>query len=101
MVWYAVYCAVCLVVLDLARKFPPIIWIGNKWSTFDKLITCSLCAGVWVDTVLAYVMGVNFFDGYFYIVGVSEFLTGCVTSFILFLIKKGFDSEFRDLVITG
>ncbi len=96
---YVIYCLVSYLLLYMAKKFPPIIWLGNRTEVLGKLIECNLCFGVWISFIVALLLQVNFFHGWFYIVGVSEFITGTITSFILYVFVAGWDTLFRMMVI--
>jgi len=96
---YAVYSLVCYLVLYMAMKFPLFSWLGTKWNVLDNLFGCPLCFGVWISFILALVFQINFFDGWFYFIGVSEFITGIITSYVLYVFKAGWDTLFKMMVI--
>jgi hypothetical protein len=51
--------------------------------------------GFWVYFLLAFVFTIDIFGLRYIIIG--EFLTGAVTTFIVWLIGLGWDSEFREI----
>lgn len=88
---YLVYAAVGKLLIFLLQKFPPAKTIAERLK-ITKLYECDLCLGVWIYWFWAFIFRVNVF--WFYIPVVSEFLTGCVTAFIVHLISLGWKSEF-------
>ena len=64
----------------------------------QELISCDLCLGVWIYTVLAYFFKINLYDA-FYLPGLSELLTGATTSFIMHVFSAGWKSLYSMTVI--
>jgi hypothetical protein len=83
-----------------------LIFFGGKFAKdneikikfFNKLFSCNLCLGVWVYTLLSLVLRVQVFD-FIYIPVLSELITGCVSSFLVFLLIAGWKSYHEIVVI--
>lgn len=86
------------------QKFPfyNLPWIGKSFRRgflFD-MFSCDLCLGVWVYSILAYIMSVNILDGWFgYIPVLSELITGITTSFVVHLLRIGWQAEYSEIRI--
>lgn len=73
-----------------------------KSSFIVGLHDCALCSGVWVYTVLSFLMGVDLLQSWFgfsYVIGLSELVTGCVTSYVITLLVTGFTEFHMKIVI--
>jgi len=82
-------------VMFLARKSPYF-----RWGDFLKqLFDCELCLGVWTYTAMAFGYHFYIFEGIGYIPIFSEFLTGSVMSFVMWLITEGWNAKFREIHI--
>jgi len=85
----------------LGQKFPlPDFLERNK--KIDEWHKCSLCFGVWVYAAFSYILGVDILQvlGISYIPLVSEFTTGGIVSFIVFIFSIGWKDYFApDIVI--
>jgi len=68
----------------------------------EELFGCNLCLGVWVYWILAWILNINIFNVWFPDVNTvfAYFLTGAVTSFIMYLIVLGWNVAFSVLEIT-
>jgi hypothetical protein len=66
--------------------------INIKWKFLQEMLACDMCTGFWIFTVLCFVFRVNLVEPYF--IGVSEVLTGAVSSFIIHLICIGYKDKF-------
>lgn len=80
-----------LVVFSL-QKFPfqklfPKLFVEGKF--LKQLFGCDFCLGFWVYWTLAFVFEMNFLYEYFYVLMISEFLTGLVASFVMQLLVVG------------
>jgi hypothetical protein len=95
---YFIYSSVCRLFIFLGKKFPITNFI--RWKFLTELFSCDLCLGVYICFGLAFIFKVNVFEE-FYIIGVSEFITGSITSFLLYLLKLGWDTAFGEIVIEG
>ena len=85
----------------LGQKFPlPALLERNK--KIKEWYECPLCFGVWVYAAFSYILQVNILQvlGFTYVPVVSEFVTGGVVSFLVFLFSIGWRDYFsQDLVI--
>lgn len=94
-----VYCAVGRVCIFLLQKFPfhKLQFIG-RWfmegGFLHDLFQCDLCLGVWVYTILAGLFRFNLLHEFFYFPVISELVTGGVMSFIVHLLRVGFETQF-------
>lgn len=64
-----------------------------------ELGECDFCLGVWVFTLLAWKMGVNFLEPD-YLPFVSEFITGCTISLGVHLARIGWTARFTVMDLT-
>lgn len=78
-------------VMYLARKAPYMRWV----TFFRELFSCELCLGVWVYGLLAFLFGFYLPSGTRYIPLISEFITGAILSFVMWLLTDGWNSKFR------
>ena len=86
------------VLIYLGGKFPISKIVKNDF--IEKLFECDLCLGVWIYTILAYFLGADLVPAYFkYTPYLNEFLTGAVTSFIVWMVVRGYESEFSTVII--
>jgi len=97
---FVFYCLIGRILVYVLQKFPfQHLWfIGNWWKEgkfLRQLFDCDLCLGTWVYTVLSAVMGMNILYEYVYIPIVCEFVTGMVVSFLIWIIRNGWESLFR------
>lgn len=86
-----------------------LIWVGQtffaetfkvKSRVLHKLVSCDLCLGVWVYTVLAYFFKITILkDLFFYTPLLSELYTGVAVSFAMHLIVMGWREKFDTVVI--
>lgn len=75
-------------------------FIGNSGirGFLQELFECDLCLGVWVYTLLAWIMQINMY--HFYVPVVSEILTGASASFLVWLVATGFRERFFTIHIS-
>jgi hypothetical protein len=99
MVKFFVLCLIGRLCIFLLQKFP--FWklpvIGKLWKEggfLHDLFACDLCLGVWVYTVLACFSDVNLTMELFYVPFISEFVTGGIISFLIHLVRVGYQAEF-------
>jgi hypothetical protein len=71
----------------------------REGAFLKKLFDCDFCLGFWVYFVLTFVFGMNFFYEYFYIVLVSEVLTGITASFVMHLLSIGWKDKFGTFLV--
>lgn len=96
------YILIGKLLIFLIQKFPfsKLFFIGRFFGEgrfLEQLFSCDLCLGVWVYTFLAFFFGVNYFG--FYFIGVTEFLVGATTSFIMHLITIGWIDKFGTFIL--
>ena len=79
----------------------PLPTILEEKKTIKKLHECDLCSGCWMFSILAYLMGADLLSalGFHYIFGVSEFLTGCITSFMVHVFVIGWKDKFAPEIV--
>ena len=71
-----------------------------KWGFLLDLFKCDLCLGVWVYFGLSFAFGQTWFiHSIPYVPILSEFLTGCTASFVMWLLSAGWHDKFSEFVI--
>lgn len=71
-------------------------------KTMEELISCDLCLGVWVYSILFGIFRQDFLQGYItYLPVVSELISGIVTSFVAYLVTSGWKANFEVIQITA
>lgn len=91
---FLVYVVVGKLLIFIGQKF-----LGNV-SFLDELVSCDLCVGVWVYTILSGLFQIRLLeDVYFYVPLVSEFITGCVVSYLVHLISIGFREKHLPVIL--
>ena len=93
---YLLYTLVGRLFIYLLQKSPYHRLI--KWGFLQRLFECDLCLGVWVYTILAFLINVNLFS--FYVQFLSELIIGSGTSLIVHLIRIGWQEKFGTIVIS-
>lgn len=71
---------------------------GSKFYPTRLVFSCDECLGVWVYTILSFVMGEVIFPQFYHIV-FSEFTTGLFYSFLVHLTTLGWKSKFENIFI--
>ena len=100
MIWLA-YLLVGRLFIYLGQKFPLPQFLENN-KKIKQWHECPLCFGVWVYAAFAYILHVDILQilGISYIPVVSEFTTGGIVSFIVFIFGIGWKDYFApDIVI--
>jgi hypothetical protein len=92
---YLVFLAIGELLIFFGVKFAKDNEIKIKF--FEKLLSCRLCLGVWVYTVLSAILRVQVFD-FMYVPALSELITGCVSSFMMFFFVIGWKS-YNEIVV--
>lgn len=72
-----------------------------KTDFLTQLFSCDLCLGWWVYLALAFILNQHWFEqniGYLPIV--SEIITCSVATFVMWLLRQGWDNQFREIVYT-
>lgn len=93
MLLFFVYALIGKLLLFLIQKspYPSLI----SWRFLEELLSCSLCSGVWVYFILAWIFGINLFseiiNGYEILM---YFLTGSATSFLVWIFSTGWNELF-------
>jgi len=91
------YLAVGKVLIFLWQRFP----LPSVNKTLTYLHGCDLCSGTWIYFLLAFLIRVDFVQlmgfGVHYPV-VSQFVTGGISSFVMWLLSAGWKSKF-DIVV--
>ncbi len=93
---YFFYLLVGRLFIYLIRLFPPIVRLLERYEDTEKLLNCDLCLGVWTYTILSGIMNIQIIEnmnifGYL--------LTGSVSSFIMYLVVKGWNQEYSGYII--
>ena len=97
MIEYFTFALVGRLLIYLVQKFPLTDYLSSKSKFLDELFSCDLCAGVWVYWILGLIFKIRILDvGIF---GISEFLTACITSFVMYLVSSGWQETFGTIVI--
>ena len=73
--------------------------IWKRHPILTELGECDFCLGVWVFTLLAWKMGVNFLEPDYYPL-LSEFFTGIALSFGVHLARIGWTASFTVMDLT-
>ena len=99
-----IYLLVGKLIIFMLQGFPfasiPLVGQLFKDGKFlYKLLSCDLCFGVWVYTVLSFWFGVNLFGEWFYIQIVSELISGAAISFFVHLVSIGWKDKFGQFVL--
>lgn len=96
---YVIYCALTRVILFVVQKASKQYLSLLKPSKFrgflEQLFGCDLCLGVWLYTLFAWLLDINVLYEFRYVPVVSEVVTGIITSFIVWLLAKGWNSQFQ------
>lgn len=85
----------------LGQKFPLPQFLARN-QKINEWHQCPLCFGVWVYAAFSYILGVDMLQllGIAYIPVVSEFVTGGVASFLVWIFSIGWQDAFApDIVI--
>jgi len=74
-----------------------------RWGLLKELFDCSLCLGVWVYFILAILLDINLFLEVIKYNNITEyflyFITGAVTSFLVWVFSAGWDALFSVMEI--
>jgi len=82
----------------LVQKFPLPQFL-NEWQS------CSLCSGVWIFSMLSAIFRVDLLSTIFFELGVSytpfvsEFFTGAITSWMVYIFEIGFRERYLNVTI--
>ena len=97
MIEYFVFALVGKLLIYLIQKFPLTNYLSSKSKFLNELFSCGLCLGFWVYLGLAFIIEIRIID--VEIFGISEFLTACITSFVMYLVSSGWQENFGTIVI--
>jgi hypothetical protein len=99
--YYFIYALLGRLIIYLIQSFPLIGYLSSLGKPLEKLFGCDLCLGVWVYWFLAWILNINIFNLWFPSINTvfAYFLTGAVTSFIMYLIALGWKDQFSILEI--
>lgn len=90
---FLLYVAVGKLLIYISQKF-----LGNILP--QNLVSCDLCVGVWIYTILSGLFQIRLLeDVYWYVPLVSELITGCVVSYLVHLISIGFREKHLPVII--
>ena len=84
-----------------------LIFFGMKFAEdneikipfIKKLLSCGLCWGFWVYTLLSFLQGEILFWEYMYIPVISEMVTGGISSLLVHLVTLGWKTQFETIII--
>jgi hypothetical protein len=102
---FVLFALIGRLIIFFIQKFPfsKVPLIGNLFGDgkyMDELINCDLCLGFWIYFFLALLMMMDItYECFTYMPVFSEFITALVTSFIMHLIKVGWDAEYKNIVV--
>lgn len=94
---YLLFMGIGKAMIYLGMKFP--LFSESRYEFVRRLFECDLCLGVWIYTILSFVMGVVLFRDLFYVLFVSELITGGITSIIMHLLGLGWSAKFSTIII--
>lgn len=81
----------------LARKSPYFVTV--KWDFLKQLFACDLCLGTWVYSLMALVFHVTIPLSIGYVPILSEFITGSICAFFMWIFMTGVNTLFREIHI--
>ena len=91
--------------LVIGRTF---IFFGKKFveqneikiKFLNKLLSCSLCTGVWVYTIMSFLTHYYVFEDFVsYIPILSELAAGCFSSLLVYYIETGYRSLHEVVIV--
>ena len=97
MIQFLVYLGSGKLLLFLAKKFPPIQWVANKWELLQKLYSCDLCFGFWFYLFLTPFFNINV--DYIDDVILGWVITAMLSTFMMQLLSVGFEELYGTLRI--
>lgn len=99
MLEFVLLCAYGKFFIFAFQKFPLTRKVKNEF--FRELFGCQFCLGVWIFSVLSWLLHVVLFKDVVYFPVVSEIFTGVFTSFLMNMITIGFWEWFGRIEIGG
>ena len=100
---FLVYALVGRLLIFLWAKAPYKGWLSALpvvGNFFKDLFSCNLCLGVWVFWLLDFLFKVNLLEIALPPI-LLEFLTGSITSFLVWVFDAGWNTLFRNFIISG
>lgn len=98
MLSWLVYATLGKLVITLWQAFHLPKWL-TKFEFLTKLHECGLCSGVWIFTLLAFLMNIDIVNSWFeldvFIVG--KILTGMLTSWLVHIFSVGFKEMYLNV----
>lgn len=90
-------------IIFLAQKAPYFKILSNQSMKFRaffvELSECDLCLGTWVYILLSFCLHYVWFLELFYVPFLSEVLTGASMATVMWLVRLGWESQFKTYVI--
>ena len=97
---WLIFIVVGQIIIYLWEQFPLPKRI-EKIQSFKKLHECSLCSGVWIYFILAIFLEMDLLKlvAFTYVPVVSQFITGCVVSWIAHIFILGWKSKYEVIIV--
>jgi len=108
---FVAFAAIGKILIYLWQQFPLTEYLSSKWKPLSKLFGCDLCFGVWVYWFMAcfftnvnpFINIIDKFSGdmplFLFAFVFTAFLTGAVTSFIVYIFSLGCNAKFQIIVV--
>jgi len=102
--WFLLVVLFGRLTIYLAQKFP-LPEVLRRYNGIVEWHSCILCMGVWVYTILSWIFRVDLLSTAFYELGtiyvpfVSEFLTGALTSWLMYIFEIGFKERYLSITV--
>jgi len=93
---FLIYLLVGKLIIFFSMKFVGDIEV---FGFVKKLLSCDLCWGFWVYSLLSFLLGEHLFVEIFYVPLLSEVTTGGLSSLLTHLITLGWKSKFEVIEI--
>lgn len=95
---YLLFLAIGRLLIFLANKFISQNEMGIKF--LNRLLSCVLCSGVWCYTILSFLTGYSVFGDWIpYVPVLSEFITGCASAYLVYMVEQGWKATNEVIVI--
>lgn len=85
-----------------------LIFIGNKFAKqneinikfLNRLLSCPLCLGVWVYTIMSTLLRYYVFEDFApYVPVLSELVAGCFSSALVYYLENGYKSLHEVIIV--
>ena len=93
--WFFTYAFAGRLIIFLFQKVFSANYKSSKENFLTKLFSCDLCLGFWVYFALAFFLKIDILELEYKII--SECLSGAITTFLVWLVARGWDAEFREI----